>query len=557
MKKVIALFLLWFLGIRAYSQVFHWAESFGGSGQEKIASIKTDSKGNIYTTGAFSGTVDFDPGPGIYELKSAGETDIFILKLDAHGDFVWAERIGGANKDEATSLCLDSKENILISGNYSGSVDFNPGINVCTLNSDYGFFIVKLTAAGSFNWAIDLDGQCYINSIATDMYGNVYAAGNFYLTIDFDPGPGVYSIDSKNGGDLFILKLNPSGKFLWTRQMGGLGKDVISSIKIGPTGNIYTTGWFEENADFDPGAWDHILKAKSDDAFISKLNADGHFIWAKSIGGINIERGYDITVDISDNICVTGLFYGDVDFDPDSGNYILSSLYPLSDNAFILKLNSNGNFIWAKQISAFIAYGKSITLDDAGNIYSIGEFEGSSIDLDPGTGVFPINPQGNLDIYISKLNPSGDFVWGQSISGQGQEKANSIHIDKLGNIYVNGTFISMIDCDPGDSTYNLTGNGNTDIFIIKEGPDSIDFDGNATLNENTMFPNPTHEELRIERCSKCYPYYYKITDATGRLILDGRVNDKYEAVNVSSLSSGVYYLQLDLTKSRYIKFVKR
>ena len=113
-----------------------------------------DSAGAVYVTGAFSGKRDFDPGSGTCNLTSAGKTDAFVAKLSASGGFVWAKRIGGASYDKALSVALDNKGNVLLTGYFSSSVDFDPGSGTTKLSSvgDHDAFIAKLSGAGGFSW---------------------------------------------------------------------------------------------------------------------------------------------------------------------------------------------------------------------------------------------------------------------------------------------------------------------------------------------------------------------------------------------------------------------
>lgn len=169
-----------------------WVKQVGGAGEELSHSITVDASGNIYTCGLFSGTGDFDPGPLVFNLTSNGEYDIFITKFDPAGNFIWAKSMGGANSDQ-------------------------------------------------------------VQPIAVDATGNVYTTGFFFVTVDFDPGAGVYNLTSFGQRDIFISKLDPAGNFIWAKQMGGTDYDHSWSLALDAAGNVYTTGEFVSTiADFDP-----------------------------------------------------------------------------------------------------------------------------------------------------------------------------------------------------------------------------------------------------------------------------------------------------------------
>src|SRR5262249_8652419 len=127
---------------------FVWARQFGGSGDDAVVfNLKLDSSGNIYAPGMFSGTVDFDPGPGTYQLTSAGAADTVVLKLDGQGSLIWARRMGGSTNDVPSGITLDDQQNVLVNGYFndgvSQPVDFDPGPGVSNLSGLNQAFVWK------------------------------------------------------------------------------------------------------------------------------------------------------------------------------------------------------------------------------------------------------------------------------------------------------------------------------------------------------------------------------------------------------------------------------
>src|ERR1043166_7136006 len=121
----VTFFLISFLVINSQPVNFLWAKKFGSNGPDGGHAIWVDALGNSYTTGGFNGTVDFDPGPGTFNLTSAGSRDIFICKLNAAGNFVWARAMGGAaNNDDAFAIALDGSGNVYTTGFFNGTADF-------------------------------------------------------------------------------------------------------------------------------------------------------------------------------------------------------------------------------------------------------------------------------------------------------------------------------------------------------------------------------------------------------------------------------------------------
>ncbi len=487
-------------GVEGFSQpTLQWAKSIGGTLNDTGEDIVLDASGNVYTTGYFSGTADFDPGAGVYNLTSAGAVDIFISKLDAAGNFIWARSMGGTGSGWGISIALDGSGNVYTTGYFQGTVDFDPSAGIYNLNSGWltviDIFISKLDANGNFLWAGRMGGTngSYGRSIAIDGSGNVYTTGYFSATADFDPGAGVYNLTSTGSYDMFISKLDANGNFIWAAHMvqtsiGG-GNEYGRSIAIDGSGNVYTTGFFQGTVDFDPGAGVYNLTSAgillgSYDIFISKLDANGNFIWANRMGGTSDDYGYSIALDGCGNVYITGFFNGTADFDPDPAVvYNLTSPGGIfgGRGIFISKLDVAGNFLWAVSIGgAGDDRAHAIALDDSGNVYTTGTFQGN-VDFDPGAGTYTLNGSTVGDIFISKLDTAGNFIWAGNMGGGGvvYDLGNSIALDGNGNVYTTGFFTSTADFDPGSGVYNLTSAGLYEIFVAK-------YCGNGTGCINTL-----------------------------------------------------------------------
>ncbi len=479
---------------------FVWARSTGGSANRGYG-IATDSSGNVYTTGVFNSSLDFD-GDGVAELIKVypGPDQIFISKLNNNGEFIWAKEIGRGGTDTGYSVTIDSSGNVYVTGYFSaynnGSgviVDFDPGDNTYNLTNAGGedIFILKLDINGNFVWAKGMGGTGNDRGydIVVDSNSNVYTTGYFSDTVDFDPGSGAFSLTSAGMSDIFVSKLNSAGDFVWAKRMGGAstpltaGFDAGYGIAADSNGNIYTTGLFDPEADFDPGIGVFSLTNNGgSDAFISKLDSNGNFVWAKGISGTSIDAGYDITLDTINNIYTTGYFWGNVDFDPGIGVFNLGG----NGNIFVSKLDSNGDFIWAKGLgSEGTGYGRGITVDVNGNVYTAGDFTGSMVDFDPGPDTAYLT---NIDFYssifISKLDNNGNFVWAKGISGTYNDMAEDLALDINGNIFTTGFFSGIADFDPGAGTNNLTSMG-IDAFISKLEGDPIVLSSVVTNTNNS------------------------------------------------------------------------
>ena len=465
----VALLLFYFGNLNA--QTYEWAKNFGGASLSvQGKSIATDASANVYSTGYFQGTVDFDPNAGTANLTSAGGQDIFISKLAADGSYLWAKSIGGTAADNGLAITPDALGNIYVTGFFSGTADFDPGVGTANLTSsgNSDFFISKLDASGNYIWAKAFGGaNADVGyAIALDVAGNVYSTGIFQLTVDFDPGAGTANLTSAGSQDIFVSKLDANGNYVWAKSIGGTNIDIGYGITVDAGGNIYTTGYFVGTGDFDPSAGTANLSSTGDkDIFISKLATDGSYLWAKSIGSTLGDISYGIAVDVSGNVFTTGYFNGTVDFDPGTGTANLTSSG--SFDIFISKLDVSGNYVWAKAFGGATAdVGYAIALDLAGNVYSTGVFQ-TTADFDPGAGTVNLTVAGNTDIFISKLAADGSYLWAKSIGGATTDYGYSIATDDLGNVVTTGYFQGTADFDPSAAIANLTSTGNIDIFISK------------------------------------------------------------------------------------------
>ncbi|MBT6028817.1 MAG: T9SS type A sorting domain-containing protein [Crocinitomicaceae bacterium] len=476
MKSALLITLLLGITIINYSQepVFDWANNFGGTDDETSVSIALDDQGNIYTTGSFSGTTDFDPGIDTVEITSNGETDIFVAKSDSLGNYIWAVGFGGTLEDEGNAIAVDASGNVYVTGFYQENVDFEPGSGTTNLNNsgDYDVFVVKLDPNGDLIWAKNLSGgdEEIGRGITVDNAGNVYTVGQFNGTTDFKPGGGSENLTSDGNADIFVSKLNASGSFVWAKRMGGNGNDICYSIALDNSDDILTTGYFMGTADFDPGGGTvDLTSAGSFDIFISKLDNSGNFLWAKNLGGSSVDFGRDIAIDGLNNAYAIGYFQGTADFNPDSVADNLLTSNGGSD-IFIAKFDASGAHQWAKSIGGGSNdLGLAIDADLAGNVYTTGYFF-STVDFDPGAGSHFLSSFGNNDVFVSKIDALGNHIWAKNMGGTGNDYGKGIVTDLNENVFTTGNFQGTADFEPGTEITNLTSAGSFDAFTVKLGP---------------------------------------------------------------------------------------
>ena len=458
---------------KAWSSAQTAVSVFGGVGNEFSESTVVDSTGNIYTTGRFANTVDFDPGVGTSNLTSAGLSDVFVSKLDASGNLLWAKSFGAAAADAGLSIAVDSTGNVYTTGFFASTVDFDPGAGTSNLISagSSDVFISKLDASGNLVFAKRFGGSIsdLSYSIAVDSTGNIYTTGFFQDIVDFDPGAGTTDLNTAGLSDVFISKLDASGNLVFAKRFGAAEADVGRSIALDSTGNIYTAGYFEQTVDFDPGTGTtNLTSAGRSDVFVSKLDSSGNLLWAKSFGAAAADVGLSVAVDSTGNVYTTGYFEQTVDFDPGAGTTDLTIAG--GSDVFVSKLDASGNLVFAKRFGGSNDDGGiSISVDSNGNIHTTGYFE-ERVDFDPGVGTSNLTSAGGTDVFVSKIDSSGNLLLAKSFGGTANDVGRSITFDSTGNIYTTGEFSGTVDFDPGTGTTNLISAGGNDVFILRLDP---------------------------------------------------------------------------------------
>lgn len=332
-----------------------------------------------------------------------------------------------------------------------------------------GLFSISINAQqDDYDWTKTIGGSAQDNasSLSTDTEGNLIIVGQFMYTVDFDAGPDSLILSSNANWDAYIMKLDINGDFLWAKNVGGTEFEFINDVYCDLNNNIYITGAFSDEVDFDPGTDEHIETSNGDwDSFVLKLDSNGVFIWVRTMGGSERETGHTIITDALGNVYVGNSFHGLVDFDP--GTEIQQFTSNGGHDMAIQKFDSLGNLLWVKHFGgSWTDIPRDMDIDINGSLYIGGHFS-QTVDFDPSSSQYEVASNGNNDSYVLKLNEDGDLIWVKTIGGQYQEYASSITTDQYGNVYTTGRFQNNIDLDPNDGTSMTNSNGGDEIYIQK------------------------------------------------------------------------------------------
>ncbi len=414
--------------------------------------------------------------------------------------FQWANQLANSNSARIADLKVDLAKNVIITGSFSDTVDFDPGSAVHELTSN-GFsdtFVAKYDMDGNFLWARSGGGTSSDlgAAIAIDPAGSVYAVGEYRETATFSTGTGTTSLTTSAGSggweDTYIWKLDSNGNTFWLKTIGGSRRDTPHDIAV--VGNdVYIVGEFGGTADFDPNPGIHNLTTTENanagfdvsDAYLLKLNTSGNFVFARAMGGTNNEVARAVAVDSVGSIYTTGSYKSASDFDrlTSGGNVTFSG----SVAAFVTKHSSSGALQWVNTIQSHTVRGQDIVIDGNDDLYIAGEHFSLACsqcgpgDFDPGPGS-AIETTDGLDAYMTKWNSNGAFQWVHSFTESGNAGIiRGLAIDSTGDIYAAGDFsgdsVAKFDADGAVQwTKPIDGNDETQAIAVVD-PNQIHLAG--------------------------------------------------------------------------------
>ncbi len=454
-----------------YATVFKPGGASNVTHASESHAIVVDAAGNSYVTGNVIATYNFG-GSG---NTNNGGKDIYVTKLDRQGNVEWIRGIGGTGDDSGQGIALDSTGNVLVTGFFNGTVDFDPSTTGTTNLVSAGStdsFVLKMNNSGGFLAAVRIGGTGADQgmAIAVDpVNGEVVTTGFFSGTVA--PGNGAPSVTSNGGEDIFISILSPSNLLNQSfAKMGGATNDRGLGVAVQNVRDVYVTGTFTGTADFDPNsATANLVSAGLDDAFVARLDAS-NFVWATRAGSAANDASRGIDLDADGNVYTTGRFEGTVDFNGGSGTFNLTSAG--SSDAFVLKHDSLGAFVYGRQMGGIGPdEGRGISVDDDGNVYTTGSFQqtarfgsGASVPTLTATSTTAANFN---DIYVAKQNESGTFVFARGMGGgDSNDIGFAVAVNGNGSIYSTGVYNRDADFDPGVGVQTRTSFVNfTSIFV--------------------------------------------------------------------------------------------
>lgn len=462
-----------------------WTKRIGNSISQPHA-IALDPAGNVYMSGMFKGTVDFDPGPGVVNHTSAGEDDIFVMKLDPDGAHMWSCSFGTTEGVEGGwDLAVDASGNAFVMVSAQGTIDVNPGPGVEPFTpAGQLTSIIKLDAQGELVWArsVELNGSSFSNwHIAVDGSGSVLMTGQYAgASVDVDPGPGVTYLphDPLRPNSVFIVKWDAQGELLWARAIAGA--------------------------------------------------IPGH-----------------LACDADDHVLVTGNAIEDIDLDPGPGVQLCDPGNALN-TSWVLKLDPLGTHVWSTMWTTnSIVQAQDVVVDQNGNVI-VGGLYDSAMDLAPGPLVMPAPPVSTgHSSFITALDPSGAYLWSGEL-GCGQHDAYVEHMAVApdNGLRISGWFFGAMDMDPGPGSTTYTGPLTRQSTMLlglagMNGPSGMPTTIKRTAN---LYPVPTDGPLTITHPEAIA--FINIRDLRGRSVHTVRPGMERASIDLAALPAGCYMVEI-------------
>lgn len=551
-----SLILLVLAGTAAEAQL---AIGLGGTSGDEGRAVAVDQAGNAYVTGFFNGTVDFDPGPGLFELTAGGGAEaVFVASYEPTGALRYALSFRG----EGHGIAVDSAGNVFVTGEIgSGGVDVDPGPDDVILDwLDGRVFVVSYDPTGQLRFGFTVGGGITNKveggqAIGLDAAGNLYITGTVNAQTDFDPTAGEEIVPFAGITDSFLASYANDGGIRFANGIGGPFADAGYGLAVDPAGNSYLTGAFRDTLDFDPGPGVESRVANGNrDIYVASYTSTGGFRYAFNVGGGFDDLGNAVAVDAAGNCFVTGSFIDQADFDPGPQTLTLTSAG--SEDFFLASYTGTGDLRFAFGLgSSNPMKGFGVAVDALGYPHVTGNFT-NLVDFDPGPD--ETNVAGGSDVFVAGYTGSGEFRYAYNfpdIGLQSSDIGRGIALDNTGQTHIVGSFGSTNDFDPGPGQLAVTSNGFNDAFLFSGSPQvssvATESVAQTAFTLSRAFPNPTAGRTRFRlNVSEASHVRVAVYDLAGRMVAelhDGFIpagSGRDLEFGVKELPSGVYFVRV-------------
>lgn len=484
---------------------------------------------------------------GSFSFNRLGGQTVFIAKYDPSGNVVWAKIMGGSQYDRGNAIATDADGNVYVSGEFTSSTITLGTISVNNLSSSgKDIFVAKLDASGKELW-VKVAGGNY----SEESYGVAADKdGNVFITGRYGSNPakfGDITINSMNGTtDFFLAKYDASGKELWVKTAGGTLNDGGFGLVTDANGNAYVAGsFFSSSMNFESIT---LTSAGVNDHYVVKFDGSGNVLWAKSAGGEINDFGAGISLAPDGGVFVTGEF---------TSQKIVFGSTTLTNSGggdiFVTHYDATGAVVWAKGIGGNLEdYGRGIAADKDGNVYVTGDFSSSTINF----GSTTLTNVGFTDIFVTKLDGSGNILWAVGAGDSMKDYGYSVSTDPQNNVIVSGNFFSrnlkLGNVTLSNDSYKLFGYkpfvaklGNTPSSVIK-----------VSDSEIGISPNPAKGSftLTVPAAISGTNTQIEILNTLGAIVYKQALTHSETTVLTDMLAAGTYIVRIK--NANYVGSVK-
>jgi len=422
-----------------------WSKRFGGVSDDQAARVAVDPQAAVIVAGIFYGTTNLGGTP----LTSAGDMDIFLLKLDSMGTHVWSKSFGDTTTDQAYGLATDASGNVILAGGFAASINF--GGNTLYGSPGGDLFLAKFAPNGTHVWSKSFGAtQAPATRAATDAQGNIYVTGFAQGNVNF--GGGLFSLGSMM--HVYVAKFDSNGNHVFSKVFGGsttmyaLGQ----GIGVDALGNVFVAGHYQGSISFGGPT---LTSLGQTDIFLAKLDPVGNHVWSNSFGDQAEQQTYDLAADPNGNVVISGPLQGGANF---GGGFIGS----YARDFFLAKFTGQGNHVFSRAFydttNPMDQFGGWSAIDASGRVFGSNTSKGN---IDYGGGVKP-GGVGNSVSFVA-LQSSGAHLASNIFDAGGEEYSDAIAADPFGGVILAGHFYTTIDFGQGP----LTSAGAADLFVAK------------------------------------------------------------------------------------------
>jgi hypothetical protein len=432
---------------------------FSGTSALATPGVGVDRSGNVFYSGNFAGSIDFGDG-GSEDAGSSTHT--FLAKYGPAGNYLWGAQYGDNAGEQPFGLAVDSAGNVYITGSNYGVLSF--GGNCMPITATPGMnasdiFIAKLDPTGKCLWANDYGDP-------TNQSGNsvaVDAQGNVVFTGNIEGSTtfGSTTLTSAGMDDIFLAKLDPNGNTLWAQSYGDGSEQFGISVAFDASGDIALTADFQSTVNVGLGT---LTSAGMYDVLLAKFDPTGKPLFGNRYGDTENQTGDSVAIDATGNVVLSGGFQGTIDFG--MGTLMSTDMGAI----FLAKFDPTGKTLWASGFGDAdpLQNPNAVALDSTGAPVLVGQFT-NMIDFGNGTLMSKAG-SGNFNMFVAKFDPGGTVAWADRYGGPGNQAAQAVAVNASGDIIVGGSFEGMLGFGNGMGMMSM--GMSEELFLVELSPGS-------------------------------------------------------------------------------------